>query len=71
MNPIHHFWSWFYQNHHLFLNFLTLSPKLQKHYFFWLERHLNLYCSDVTFVMVFPKTKMSKGELILMPILTI
>ena len=65
MNPIHHFWSWFTQNHHHFRNYLTLSPKLRKHYFFWLEWHLNFYCSGVTFVMVFPKTRTSKAKLII------
>ena len=65
MNPIHHFWTWFAQNQHHFLNYLKLSPKLRKHYFFWLEWHLNFYCSGVTFVMVFPKTKNAKGKLIL------
>jgi hypothetical protein len=65
MNPLNYFWTWFNDNQKHFLNYLQLSPKLQKHYTFWLEWHLNYYSKGVNYVMVFSKRKDQKAKLII------
>lgn len=64
-NAIDYFWSWFTDNQKHYFNFLQLTPKLQKHYIFWLEWHLNYYSKGVSYVIVFPKKKNKKTKLII------
>jgi hypothetical protein len=60
-----YFWTWFRDNQKHLQNFSSLSPKLKKHFCFWLGWHLNHYAKGVSFVLTFPKNKDHKVELIL------
>jgi hypothetical protein len=60
-----YFWTWFRDNQKHLRNFTSLSPKLQKHFCFWLGWHLNHYAKGVSFVLTFPESTDHKVELIL------
>lgn len=65
MSTNHYFWAWFYDNQKNLFNWSNLSKKLQSHYLFWLEWHLNNYSKGVSYVLVFPKKKNKKMQLII------
>ena len=65
MNTNHYFWTWFYDNQKHLINLQNLSKKLQKHYIFWLQWHLEYYSKGVSYILIFPKRANEKTQLIL------
>ncbi len=65
MHAINYFWQWFTDNQKYFLNLLSLTSKLRRHYVFWLEWHLNYYSKGIGFIILFPKGAGKKAKLII------
>lgn len=65
MKAINTFWSWFQDNHQIIENLFNESPKMQKHLYFWINRHLRYYCKGLDFIIIFPKNYTYKMELII------
>lgn len=60
-----HFWTWFVQHKGKLKNLMSLNPKEQKHYTFWLDWHLQFYFPGLEYILVFPKRKKKRTELII------
>jgi len=65
MKQISTFWNWFQDNNQTIRNISSETPKKQKHIFFWLNKHLNYYCKEIDFIIVFPKNPTDKTKLII------
>lgn len=65
MRKINTFWNWFQDNNQTIKNLINETPKMQKHLYFWLNRHLGYYCKELDFIIIFPKKEKEKAELII------
>lgn len=61
-----HFWDWFLQNKAKLKMLHQLNLKEQKHYKHWLDWHLQFYCPGLEYILVFPKHKNKKAELLIL-----
>lgn len=59
-NKTTHFWTWFLQHQNKLMRLLELERKEQKHYFFWLNWHLQFYFPGLECILVFPKKRKKK-----------
>ncbi len=59
-NKTTHFWTWFLQYQNKLKRLLELERKEQKHYFFWLNWHLQFYFPGLECILVFPKKSKKK-----------
>lgn len=64
-NKTTQFWKWFLQHKNKLKNLMNLNPKEQKHYTFWLDWHLQFYFPGLEYVLVFPKVKKKKMQLMI------
>ncbi|MGV3696997.1 hypothetical protein [Flavobacterium sp.] len=60
-----HFWKWFLEHKSKLKNLMTLSPKEQKHFLFWLDWHLQFYFPGLEYIIIFPKLKKKKIQLMI------
>lgn len=60
-----HFWKWFLEHKNKLKNLMGLDYKEQKHYMFWLNWHLQFYFPGLEYIIVFPKVKKKKTQLII------
>lgn len=60
-----HFWTWFLEHKSKLKNLIDLDNKEQKHYMFWLNWHLQFYFPGLEYIIVFPKAKKKKTQLII------
>lgn len=60
-----HFWNWFHNHKNKFKNLRDLKPKEQKHYIFWLDWHIQFYFPGLACILVFPKFKSEKIQLLI------
>lgn len=60
-----HFWTWFLKHKNKLKNLMSLNHKEQKHYMFWLNWHLQFYFPGLEYIIVFPKVKKKKTQLII------
>lgn len=44
---------------------MSLNPKEQKHYTFWLDWHLQFYFPGLEYILIFPKVKKKKTQLMI------
>jgi len=65
MRKINTFWNWFQDNNQAIKNLINETPKMQKHLYFWLNRHLGYYCKELDLIIIFPKKEKEKAELII------
>ncbi len=65
MRAINTFWNWFQDNNQTIKNIKSETPKNQKHVFFWINKHLNYYCQELDFIIIFPKKTTDKTEFII------
>jgi hypothetical protein len=59
------FWNWFLDNHHNIKNLLNHSPENQETICYWIKQHLNYYCRQLDFIIVFPKRATDQFEFII------
>lgn len=59
-NKTEHFWTWFFEHRNKLKNLLSLDRKEQKHFFFWLNWHLQFYFPGLECILVFPKRNKKK-----------
>ncbi|WP_291131151.1 hypothetical protein [Flavobacterium sp. UBA7682] len=64
-NKTTHFWTWFLKHKNKLKNLMSLNHKEQKHYMFWLNWHLQFYFPGLEYIIVFPKVKKKKTQLII------
>lgn len=64
-NKTTHFWIWFLQHKNKLKNLMSLNPKEQKHYTFWLDWHLQFYFPGLEYILIFPKVKKKKTQLMI------
>lgn len=60
-----HFWTWFLEHKNKLKNLMSINHKEQKHYLFWLDWHLQFYFPGLEYIIVFPKVKKKKCQLII------
>lgn len=60
-----HFWKWFLQHKNKLKSLMRLDIKEQKYYLFWLNWHLQFYFPGLEYLIIFPKVKKRKTQLIL------
>jgi hypothetical protein len=60
-----HFWKWFLEHKNKLKNLMGLDHKEQKHYLFWLDWHLQFYFPGLEYIIVFPKVKKKKAQLMI------
>jgi len=60
-----HFWDWFLNHKNKFKNLRDLKPKEQKHYLFWLDWHIQFYFRGLECMLIFPKFKNEKIQLLI------
>lgn len=60
-----HFWAWFLEHKNKLKDLRSLSPKEQKHYTFWLDWHLQFYFRGLEYILIFPKAKNKKMQLLI------
>lgn len=65
MNKATLFWKWFLEHKDKLKNLVNLNPKEHKHYLFWLDWHLQFYFPGLEYILIFPKSKMKKVEMII------
>lgn len=65
MKATSHFWKWFLEHKNKLKNLMSLNHKEQKHYLFWLDWHLQFYFPGLEYIIVFPKLKKKKTQLML------
>lgn len=65
MRAINTFWNWFQDNNKTIQNLMNETSKNQKHISFWINKHLGYYCKELDFIIMFPKKKKGKSELII------
>lgn len=61
-NKTNLFWAWFLEHKNKLKNLMTLTPKEQKHYLFWLNWHLQFYFPGLEYIIIFPKVKKKKTQ---------
>jgi|SRR6218665_195398 len=59
------FWKWFLEHKNKLKNLMNLNHKEQKHYLFWLDWHLQFYFPGLEYIIVYPKVKKKKTQLML------
>lgn len=64
-NKTKHFWKWFLEHKNKLKNLMGLHPKEQKQYMFWLNWHLQFYFPGLEYILIFPKVKKKKTQLII------
>lgn len=60
-----HLWNWFLTHKNKFKNLRDLKLKEQKHYIFWLDWHIQFYFPGIEYILVFPKFKSEKIQLLI------
>jgi len=61
---IQHFWTWFLEHKAKLKMLPQLNIKEQKQYTHWLDWHLQFYCPGLEYILVLPKHKNKKTELV-------
>ncbi|WP_162127486.1 hypothetical protein [Flavobacterium phycosphaerae] len=59
------FWKWFLEHKNKLKNLMSINHKEQKHYLFWLNWHLQFYFPGLEYIVVLPKMKKKKSQLII------
>ena len=65
MKKITTFWSWFLDNQHTIQNLIHETPENQKNISYWIHKNLSYYCSEIDFIIVFPKRPWQQTEFII------
>jgi hypothetical protein len=65
MKKIITFWSWFHDNRHTIKNWIHQTPKNQENICYWIYKNLSYYCSEIDFMIVFPKNEEKQAEFII------
>lgn len=65
MKKINAFWSWFHDNRHTIKNWIQQTPKNQENICYWIHKNLSYYCSEIDFMIVFPKNEEKQAEFII------
>jgi hypothetical protein len=65
MKKITTFWSWFLDNRHTIKNLIHETPENQEKISYWIHKNLSYYCSEIDFIIVFPKRPWNQTEFII------
>ena len=65
MKKITTFWSWFSDNRHTIKNWIHETPQNQEKICYWIHKNLSYYCSEIDFIIVFPKKPSKQAEFII------
>jgi len=65
MKKINAFWSWFTDNRHTIKNWIHETPKNRENIIYYIHKNLSYYCSEIDFMIVFPKKQGKQAEFII------